>query len=402
MFSIFPGMTDPKSPSSTSGCRHFPRCGGCSFLAHTYVEECYRKESRVRDLLSPLGCRVERIVSSPRQDDWRHKVQLPFGRIKSGRGHLPTIGCYALGSHDVVDQKECRIQDRSLSQIAWTVRDWAAREGIPVYNERTGSGFLRHLLLRKAQATGEILMGLVCNGPRPTHYRALLKTLLPACEKALRGTDGKLVGVVQDVNERDTNVVLGGQEMPWWGRNWIKEKLGPYSFHVELSTFFQVNPYQTPRLYDLAKAAVPKGAKALDAYCGMGTIALWISDKAGQVLGLEENPRSVQAARAAAKANNVENAEFVCGDAAELMPELAHQGWDVVVLDPPRKGLDERSLESLIESKIGRIVYVSCNPNSLARDMELLHETYKPLYATPVDMFPRTEHVETVAVFERR
>ena len=395
-------MTDATTLQSRFGCRHFPQCGGCSFLAHTYVEECYRKESRVRDLLAPLGCRVERILSAPRQEDWRHKVQLPFGRARAGNRHYPTIGCYAAGSHEVVDQKECLIQDRSLSRLAWTVRDWAGREGIPVYNERTGSGFLRHLLLRKANATGEILMGLVCNGPRPPHFRALLKTLLPACERALKGSTDKLVGIVQDINERDTNVVLGGQEIPWWGRNWIKEKLGPYSFHVELSTFFQVNPYQTPRLYDLAKAAVPKGAKALDAYCGMGTIAFWISDKAGQVLGLEENSRSVQAARAAAKANNVENTEFVCGDAAELMPRLVHDGWDVVVLDPPRKGLDERTLASLLEARIGRIVYVSCNPSSLARDMEMLGEVYKPLYATPVDMFPRTEHVETVAVFERR
>ena len=387
---------------ATGSCPHFPRCGGCSFLAIPYVEEAYRKESRVRDLLLPLGCKVERIVPSPRQDDWRHKVQLPFGMVKSGRGHLPTLGCYAVGSHEVVDQKECRIQDQALSKVAWTVRSWATREGIPVYNERTGSGFLRHLLLRKAHATGEILLGLVCNGPRPMHYRALLKTLLPAIEKALKGTDGKLVGIVQDVNERETNVVLGGQEVSWWGRDWIKEKLGPYTFHVELSTFFQVNPFQTPRLYDLAKAAIPKGAKALDAYCGMGTIALWISDRAGMVLGLEENPRSVQAARAAAKANNVENVDFVCGDAAELIPKLAREGWDVVVLDPPRKGLDERSLKALVESDIQRIVYVSCNPNSLARDMELLATAYKPLHATPVDMFPRTEHVETVAVFQRK
>lgn len=395
-------MTQNPTYTSDTGCRHFPACGGCSFLAHTYVEEAYRKESRVRDLLVPLGCKVERILPSPRQDDWRHKVQLPFGMIKSGHGHIPTLGCYAAGSHEVVDQKECRIQDQALSKVAWTVRAWAGREGIPVYNERTGNGFLRHLLLRKAHATGEILLGLVCNGPRPMHYRGLLKTLLPAIEKALKGTDGKLVGIVQDVNERETNVVLGGQEIPWWGRNWIKEKLGPYSFHVELSTFFQVNPYQTPHLYDLAKAAIPKGAKALDAYCGMGTIALWISDRAGEVLGLEENPRSIQAARAAAKANNVENVDFVCGDAAELIPKLAREGWDVVVLDPPRKGLDERSLKALIESDIKRIVYVSCNPNSLARDMELLNAAYKPLYATPVDMFPRTEHVETVAVFQRR
>ncbi|MEN9307868.1 MAG: hypothetical protein RL173_1800 [Fibrobacterota bacterium] len=395
-------MTDISALKSDSGCRHFPLCGGCSFLAHTYVEECYRKESRVRDLLFPLGCKVERIVPSPRQDDWRHKVQLPFGRIKSGNGHIPSLGCYAQGSHDVVDQKECRIQDQALSKVAWAVRAWATREGIPVYDERKGNGFLRHLLLRKAQSSGEIILGLVCNGPRPMHYRALLKSLLPAIEKALKGTDGKLVGVIQNINERETNVVLGDQEVSWWGRNWIKEKLGDYTFHVELSTFFQVNPYQTPAMYNLAKVAIPKGAKALDAYCGMGTIAMWISDRAGEVLGVESNPRSIQAARAAVQANNVKNVDFVCGDAAELMPKLVHEGWDVVVLDPPRKGLDERTLASLIEAKIRRIVYVSCNPNTLARDMELLNEVYKPLYATPIDMFPRTEHVETVAVFQLR
>jgi 23S rRNA (uracil1939-C5)-methyltransferase len=397
MASDTPNATLDPVPS----CRHFPRCGGCTHLDRSYAVELAQKEAEVRSLLVPAGFAMDPILGSPREEGWRHKVQLPFGIRKEGRRLVPTLGCYARDSHDVVDQSECRIQDPALTRVAQAVREWASREGIPVYDERNGSGFLRHVLLRKAQATGEILVGLVCNGRRPPHYRALLKPLLERLSRALPGDDGKLVGVVQDVNLRDTNVVLGGLEEAWWGRNWIKERLGEQTYHLELSTFFQVNPYQTPHLYDLVRDAVPDRARLLDAYCGLGTIGAWCSGKAREVLGLEENPASIRAARAAAKANGLANFRFVQGDAAQRIPELAHQGWDAVVLDPPRKGLDPASLEALGNARIPRLVYVSCDPRSLRRDTEALAGAYRPVRARPVDMFPRTSHVETVAVFDR-
>lgn len=355
----------------------------------------------MRSLLEPLGCPVGKIVASPVSDGWRHKVQLPLGVRWEGRDRIPTLGCYARASHEVVDQTECRIQDPALTRLAHAVRDWARREKIPIYDEREGVGFLRHVLLRKAQATGEILLGLVCNDRRPQHYRALTKSLLKAAAKALPGADGKLVGIVQDTNTRITNVVLGGMEEPWWGRSWIKEKLGNQTYHLELSTFFQINPFQTPRLYAEVDRAVPEGSRLLDAYCGLGAIGAWVAPRCREVLGLEENPASVRAARAAAKANGIENIRFRQGDAVLELPSLVREGWDVVVLDPPRKGLDPASIAALLQSRIGRIIYVSCDPQSLERDMRGLAEAYRAVHAVPVDMFPRTTHVETVAVLDR-
>lgn len=389
------------SEHNKTTCRHFPICGGCSFLHRPYYEELSEKERHVRELLSPLGIKVSPIMGSPKNEGWRHKVQLPFGYWRDGNNLIATVGCYARESHQVIDQQECRIQDPALTRLGMAVRDWANRERIPVYDERTGEGFLRHILMRKAQGTGEILLGLITNGPRPQHYRGLLKTLLKATSKALPGEDGHLVGVVQDVNERDTNVVLGGQEQSWWGRDWIKEKLGEHTYHLELSTFFQINPFQTPRLYDEVLKGVPEGARLLDAYCGLGTIGMWVAGRCREVLGLEENPRSIQAARAGAKANQVNNIRFVRADATLALPELTAQGWDCLVVDPPRKGLEASTVEAIGKSGIKRLIYVSCDPRSLARDIALLEGKFTTITAVPVDMFPRTTHVETVAILDR-
>jgi len=385
---------------NSSPCRHFPICGGCSFLHRPYYEELSEKERHVRELLGPLGIRVAPIVGSPVSVGWRHKVQLPFAFRMEGKRQIATLGCFARESHQVIDQMECRIQDPALTRLGMAVRDWANRERIPIYDERSGQGFLRHVLMRKAQGTGEILLGLVTNGPRPTHYRALLKTLLQATSKALPGEDGQLVGVVQNINERSTNVVLGEVEQPWWGRDWIKEKLGKHTYHIELSTFFQINPFQTPRLYEEVRKGIREGSRVLDAYCGLGTIGMWVADRCSEVLGLEENPRSVQAGRAAAKANGVTNMHFVRADASERLAGLVREGWDCLVVDPPRKGLEEAGADAIESSGIPRLVYVSCDPRSLARDIERLSRSYRTVSAVPVDMFPRTTHVETVAVLE--
>lgn len=387
--------------SSHPACRHFPRCGGCQTLGTPYAVQVQLKQRLVEELFGGFrGVSIPFLIESPVSTGYRHKVQLPFGTYGAGRKRVPTLGCYSEGSHIVVDQSECQVQDPALSRTAWAVRDWARRENIPIYDERTGEGFLRHVLLRKGLATGEILLGLVANAPRPPFYRALLKTLMPALQRALPGHDGKLVGIVQEVNTRDTNVVLGGREEPWWGRSFLKERIGEHSYHVELSTFLQVNPYQTPRLYAEAARHVPEGGRVLDAYCGMGTITLWLAGKSREVVGVEENPRSIEAARAAARANGVTNASFVRGDAAVELPRLAGEGWDAVVVDPPRAGLSPESVAALATGAARRLVYVSCNPRTLLRDAGLLHG-WRLSEVRGVDMFPHTEHVECVARFDR-
>jgi len=373
-------------------------------LGIAYPTQLYRKGEAVKELFAEFpGVVIHPVLPSPKSEGYRHKVQLPFGSYREGRGRKLTLGCYAENSHQVVDQTECRIQDPGLTAVAYAVRAWAQREQIPPYFEREGTGFLRHVLLRRGAATGEILLGLVTNGPKPPGSRNLAKGLLERCERALRDDPGQghVVGIVQDVNTRDTNVVLGGHEEIWWGRDWLKEKLGDIVFHVGLSTFFQVNPFQTPRLYDIVASLLPEGCKCLDAYSGMGTIALWISKRCREVVAVEENHAAVRAARLTAQHQGAKNVRVLQGDTAEVLPGLVQEGFDAAVVDPPRKGMDENSLNAILDAGVKRLVYVSCNPETLARDAKLLAPKLRLRAVHPVDMFPHTFHVECVALFTR-
>jgi 23S rRNA (uracil1939-C5)-methyltransferase len=400
-----------------SPCSHFPACGGCQILDLDYPSQLSLKEEEVRrhfpaDAAWP-GLRIDPVLPSPRSDGYRHKVQLPFGLERPGPMQTVTVGCYAAGSHVVVDQSECLVQDPGLSRVAWAVRDWAIWNKVSVYREDTRMGWLRHLLLRKGEGTGEILLGLVTNGPGkgPKDW---IPDLVRRCGEALAAdpAGGELVGIVQSVNAERTNVVLGGEEVLWWGRPQLREKLGAFVFQVGVSTFFQVNPFQTPRLYDLAAEAVPSGARLLDLYSGLGTIALWAARRAGSVIGIEENPASVQAAVKAAEENGVGNVRFLAADVAAALehperyliaaglPEDAIASADAVIVDPPRKGLETSVRDALARMRPARLVYVSCFPATLARDARALAGAMRLVSVTPVDMFPHTRHVECVAVFD--
>jgi 23S rRNA (uracil1939-C5)-methyltransferase len=283
------------------------------------------------------------------------------------------------------------------------VRDWAQSAGLSVYDERRGGdGFLRHVLLRKGAATGEILIGLVTNGIRPPGSRNLANSLLAAVNKAVPPGTATVVGIVQNVNMRSTNVVLGGQEFVWWGRPFLFEKIGNYRFAVGLSTFFQVNPYQTPRLYDEVLKWIERGSRVLDVYCGVGGISLWVSKKAASVMGVEENGASIETAKKAAPANAARNVRYVEGDAGVLLAGMASDGFDVAIFDPPRKGLEPGTLETLLTVPFKRIIYVSCNPETLARDVKALLPAWELVSLQGVDMFPHTAHIEAVAVMDRR
>ena len=393
----------------TPECRHFPRCGGCQILDRDYPAQLLFKQDTLRrhfadwpDLdLSP-------VLPSPVTEGYRHKVQLPFG----WEGARPTVGCYAAGSHEVVDQDECLVQDPELSRVVWAVREWAAELGVPIYREDTGSGWLRYLLLRKGLATGEILLGLVTTRPWPASGlppEDLLERCRAALEAAVPGAvAGRVVGLVQNLNPGRHNVVLGGEERLIWGRPHLREVLGPFSFSVGLSTFFQVNPFQTPRLYDLAAQAVPAGAALLDLYCGIGTLTLWAARRSGPALGVEEHPASVEAARVAARENGMANAEFLAADASSAAVAssaaggIAGRRFDVALVDPPRKGLEAPMREALKSLGLSRIIYVSCHPATLARDMRSLGDAFRAVSVAPVDMFPHTAHIECVAVLDAR
>ncbi len=379
-------------------CSHFPQCGGCSLLDTDYPQQLSIKKKQLKQCFSSLDVTINDIMASPQPWFYRHKVQLPFGFDRKKGGII--LGCYGLDSHLVVNQTGCFIQDRDLTEVAGGIREWARKFHLTSYNEQNGTGLLRHVLLRKGAGTGEILIGLVTNGDRTEGSRYLANQLLQIVEKRI-DKKSRVVGIVQNVNSRRTNVVLGEKEHLWWGRPYIKEQLGSLKFKVGLSTFFQVNPYQTPNLYDEVLKWIPQRASVLDLYSGTGSIAMWISPRVSEVIGIEENSASVSVAIFAAKLNKISNVRFMIGDTARLLPDIALKGYNVAVVDPPRKGLNDEITKIILKSSVNRLIYVSCNPQSLARDITALGNEFRTVSVQGFDMFPHTEHIECVAVIER-
>lgn len=386
---------------ATVNCRHFPRCGGCSSLTIPYEEQCIRKNRSLEPVFSPFKIDILPIIPSNPAFYYRHKVQLPFGIEGNGRSRKCVLGCFSGDSHDVIDQYECMIQDRDCSVVAWCVRDWAIKNSVPVYNEATGNGFLRHVLIRKGAATGEILLGLVSNGERMGGSRRIASMLIDSIQRKIT-EESKVVGIIQNVNMRATNVVLGNKETVWWGRPYLKERLGELRFKVEMSTFFQVNPFQTPALYNEVSKRIQKGSTVLDLYCGIASISQWVASKAERIDGIEENCKSVEAAKVSIGLNKLENVRVFCGNAEAIHKRLTGRDYDTVIIDPPRKGIGRGLCRELINSSIRKIVYVSCNPHSLAEDLKILSTVFNPSAIQPVDMFPHTDHIECVTELSRK
>ncbi|MBN2038373.1 MAG: 23S rRNA (uracil(1939)-C(5))-methyltransferase RlmD [Chitinispirillaceae bacterium] len=389
-------------PGNEKSCPHFPECGGCQILDQPYEIQLHQKTALLRSLFSfSSGLEIGPVIGCNPPYWYRHKVQLPFGGGPKGRAAKVLLGCYGRDSHKVVDQHVCLVQDKDLSLVAWTIREWAVKHHLSIYNEKKHAGFLRHVLLRKAAGTGEVLVGLVTNGPRPAGTRNLSTTLLEMVATAAKQRSLFIAGIVQNVNMHRTNVVLGEQENTWWGRPFLFEKLGSLRFKLGLSTFFQVNPFQTPRLYDEVLKWIRGGPSVLECYCGVGSIALWIAPKCRIVTGIEENGASVAAAKKAAQVNGARNVRFVKGDVGALFPTTVNNGYDIAVFDPPRTGLDASITAALRKAALNRIIYVSCNPETLARDVLALSPCWRLVSLQGIDMFPHTSHIECVAVLDR-
>ena len=298
----------------------------------------------------------------------------------------------------MVDTEDCLLQPEADTALRLAFKGWMEDFQIPAYDECTGRGLIRHLYIRTNRA-GEALCCVVANGKELPHTGEL--------SGALRAAVPKLAGLVLNVNLRDTNVILGDAYRTLWGRDWLEEELCGLTFRLSVPSFFQINRDQTERLYQLALefAGLTGEETVLDLYCGIGTISLCLARRAGHVIGAEVVPQAVEDARANALRNGVTNAEFFCGDAGEVAARLAGQGVrpQVICVDPPRKGLAPEVPAVLASMAPDRIVYVSCDPATLARDVKRLEELgYRAVQAQPVDLFPRTAHVETVLRMERR
>ncbi|WP_277669032.1 23S rRNA (uracil(1939)-C(5))-methyltransferase RlmD [Caproiciproducens galactitolivorans] len=380
-------------------CAQFAQCGGCVYRHIDYTAELQAKQQMVQDALERIGgfrkIAVRPIVGAKAPDRYRNKAQLPIGCGPDGKIRM---GFFANHSHRIIPCEECLLQPEEFTAAMEAFRQWAEQSGDSVYEEETGKGRLRHLYLRKANATGEVMACVVVNG-NGVHYESELVNILK--EKVLG-----LKSVIMNVNREKTNVVLGKECRTVWGSDTITDTLCGLNFHISPMSFYQVNRDQAERLYTIAgKYAGLTGKETLlDLYCGTGTIGLSMAKNAAKVIGVEIVEQAVEDAKRNAQDNRIDNAEFLCADAAEAASMLKNRGErpDVVIIDPPRKGCDASLIETIAGMAPQRVVYVSCDPATLARDLKLFFQKgYKPQQVTPVDMFPRTNHVETVVLMSR-
>ncbi len=337
---------------------------------------------------------------------YRHKLQAPFGRKRVGKTELITLGLLARDHSELVDQTECKIQEESLTLVLREVRSWARAAKLSVYNDRSGAGLLRHLVVRKSRATGELLVILATREkdfPRREEHFANLQATLDAILKR-SGRNARLAGILQNVNPRRTSMALGPHTHLIYGRETIEERVGELSFQIGAGTFFQVNPFQIEPLYNLVRQHLPPGAVALDLFAGMGTLSAWLASSATRVFAIESNPASVRAGIAALQTNQITNVRLQCANATEFLKRALtdRRKYDFISLDPPREGLEPAGCEALAALNAPRIVYVSCDPESLARDISRLAGAYRLVSVQGVDMFPFTDHIEAVALLERR
>ena len=372
------------------------RCGGCQYRHMTYEEELRAKRQRVQDALSRVGgvsLELPQVLGAETPLRYRNKVQFPVAQEKRGLA----VGYYRARSHDVLDVDDCLLQPEAVTTLRRAFKGWMERYRVPAYDEGTCQGLIRHLYVRTNQA-GEALCCVVANGTRLPHA--------PELVQALRQAVPTLAGLVLNTNTKDTNVILGPNYRTIWGRDFLEERLCGMTFRLSVPSFFQINRAQTERLYAQALefAGLTGRETVLDLYCGIGTISLALAQRAGQVIGAEIVPEAVQDAQANAARNQVDNARFLCGDAGEAAFQLAAEGVrpQVICVDPPRKGLAPEVPEILASMAPDRIVYVSCDPATLARDVKRFGELgYPAVKARAVDLFPRTAHVETVVLLSK-
>ena len=371
-------------------------CGGCDFWHMDYEEETRLKAERVKTCLNRMaGEQLEEvpILAAPTCFGYRNKAQYPVAQ-KKGRAYA---GFFRAGTHDVVENRRCLILPEETDAVKDAVMDYVNQFRVSVYDEATHKGLLRHIYVRRGAVSGQILVCLVCNGEKLPKVDALLARL-----KKIPG----FTTLVLSVNRSKGNAVLGDKFITLYGPGYIEDTLCGLNFRLSPRSFYQVNHHQAQRLYETAieKAGITKNDTVLDLYCGVGTITLAMASAAGKVIGVEVIPQAVEDARDNARRNGIENAEFFCGDAGQAALELERNGVrpDVVVVDPPRKGLNADTIEALHRMAPRRVVYVSCDPATLARDVALLKQRgYTLQSATAADLFPRCAHVETVVLLSK-
>lgn len=378
-------------------CSLHKECGGAQLLHLSYEGQLRAKEKQVRDTLERIGglkgVKVNPVIGMENPWKYRNKVQVPVG-FQNGR---TVAGYYKKRSHEIVDMTNCGVELSMDDSVVLKIRDILVNNGIAPYDEKEHRGIIRHIVVRWAKATGEIMVVLVTRTRTLPNLEEIVKDIVKAIPN--------VKSIVHNINVKRTNVILGDRSLTLWGKSTITDTIGEIKFAISPRSFYQVNPVQTKVLYNqaLQYAQLTGEETVIDAYCGIGTISLFLAQQAKKVYGVEIVEDAVRDARENAKLNNITNAEFVAGAAETVMMDWKNEGIkaDVIVVDPPRKGCEESLLNTILTMKPKRVVYVSCNPGTLARDLRILEDGgYKTLEVQPVDMFPQTTHCEAVAWLE--
>ncbi len=393
----------PSPFRTTPRCAYHRQCGGCQLQSLSYDKQLEFKQQKVRNNLLRIGGfsaeELERIMEPivGMEDCWhyRNKAQFPIGTDKQGN---PIAGFYAGRTHTIIANTDCALGVSENKKILEAVLLWMRSYRIPAYEETSGKGLVRHVLIRKGFTSGELMVCLVINGRKLPKAKELVEALMQI---------KNMTSVSYSINEKNTNVIMGTEIVLLWGKETIQDAIDDISFSISPLSFYQVNPVQTKKLYELAvEYAQLTGKETVwDLYCGIGTISLFMARRAGWVYGVEIIPQAIRDAKENAERNGIKNAEFFVGKAEEVLPEkYAREGIsaDVIVVDPPRKGCDEKCLETMLKMRPERIVYVSCDSATLARDLKLLREGgYEPVRVRAVDQFPMSVHVETVCLLSK-
>lgn len=370
-------------------CSYAKKCGGCQYQGIAYEEQLKEKEKKVRKLMKDFG-KPEPIIGMENPYHYRNKVHAVYHHQRNGE---IISGIYQEGTHKVVPVEECQIENQEADRVIQTIRRLAVSFKIKIYNEDSGYGLLRHVLVRTGRKTGEMMVVLVTASPVFPSKNNFVK--------ALRKEHPKITTVIQNINDKNTNMILGERNVVLYGKGYIEDELCGCRFRISPNSFYQVNPIQTEKLYQKAieLAGLTGKERVIDAYCGIGTIGLIAAPHAGEVIGVELNRDAVRDAVGNAKRNGIKNARFYQGDAGKFMVAMAEEGEkaDVVFMDPPRSGSDEAFMNSVVTMQPEKIVYISCNPETQVRDLKYLTKKgYRVVRICPADMFPFTVHCECI------
>ncbi|MBW7651792.1 23S rRNA (uracil(1939)-C(5))-methyltransferase RlmD [Anoxybacillus sp. ST4] len=381
-----------------AACPIYKQCGGCQLQHIRYEGQLKAKHKHVKEVLARIG-KIEHATVHPvlgMNDPWRYrnKAQVPVGEREGGL----VAGFYKERSHDIIDMDACLIQQEMNDIVVQTVKQICEQYNIPAYNEQTHKGVLRHIMARYGATTKEVMVVLITRTEELPHKKKIVETIVQRVPN--------VKSIVQNINPKRTNVIMGEHTRVLWGSEYMYDYIGDIRFAISARSFYQVNPEQTKVLYEkaLEYAELTGKETVIDAYCGIGTISLFLAKNARKVYGVEIVPEAIADAKRNAELNGITNVEFAVGEAEVIIPKWYEQGVraECIVVDPPRKGCDESLLQTMITMKPERIVYVSCNPATLARDLRILEDGgYKTIEVQPVDMFPHTMHVECVAKLER-